>query len=81
MQKHLQVIGRAVIAGVQGTIVVIKRVIVKEKNGICEFLDGRARKKNDHECHKTVKKKKMTVLKNVLLTYKLSCTVDCLCIV
>lgn len=88
LRKHLQVTGRAVIvvqvAGVQGTIAVIKHVIAGEKKRgkkreYAIFLMTEGKKKN-HECHNTVKKK-MTILKNVLLTYKFLCTVDCLCIV
>lgn len=50
LQKHLQVIGRGVMvvsAGVQGTIVVIKRVIVKEKMEYASFLMVEQEKKND----------------------------------
>lgn len=54
-------------AGVQGTIAVINDVIVKEKKKkkkqYASFLMVEQQKKCFHECHKTVKKKKMTNIK------------------
>lgn len=50
MQKHLQVIGRAAIvvaAEVQGTIVVIRRVIAEEKMEYASFSMVKQEKKND----------------------------------